>query len=213
MNFRSKRINSFAKLSAEEARKKARILVIDDDKDAFPIDLFSNEGYNIAYWDSVKNLRSIEQGEYDIIILDIHGITEASKDGIGVLEHIKKYNPAQIVVAFSAKKYDLSKGVFWKLADDLIGKPSSGLECKQKIDALIEARFSAEHYWKTLDKILADAEIPQRQRAKLEKKIAKAADSGGNINSTDIEKALKTSGELIKISGVIANVILRVIAL
>ena len=143
-------------LPAPEARKRARILVIDDDKNAFPITLLEKEGYNVHYWAKVESIRKLEEAEYDIIILDIKDICtpEVSlRDGFGVLEHLKKYNPAQIVVAYSGQSYDLSQQKFFQIADDFLGKPSDLLECKQKIDRLLKQRskhiiqFNSSHLY------------------------------------------------------------------
>ena len=48
-----------------EIRKRARILVIDDDKDAFPYELFQKEGYNVQYWPKIETLRDLEKCEID----------------------------------------------------------------------------------------------------------------------------------------------------
>jgi len=58
-----------------EARKRARILVIDDEPDAFPVKLLESEGYNITYWESVESIRKLEEGEFDILVLDIGGVS------------------------------------------------------------------------------------------------------------------------------------------
>ena len=83
-------------LPFNEIRKRARILVIDDDEEAFPYKLLEKEGYNVQYWPKVEVLRDLENGEYDIIILDIFGVASAemsTNDGLGILEHLKKHNP------------------------------------------------------------------------------------------------------------------------
>jgi hypothetical protein len=56
------------KLPLREKRKRAKILVIDDEE-TFPVELLSREGYNIAYWKKVESLRTLEEGEYEIIFL------------------------------------------------------------------------------------------------------------------------------------------------
>ena len=71
------------------------ILVIDDDDQAFPCKLLQKEGYNVQYWPIVDNLRDIESGVFDLIVLDIFGVASkqiSTNDGLGILEHIKKKN-------------------------------------------------------------------------------------------------------------------------
>jgi hypothetical protein len=87
-------------LPFNEIRKRARILVINDDKEAFPYNLMQKEGYNVQYWQKVENLHDLENGEFDIIVLDIFGVATAemsTNNGLGILEHLKKHNPAQLV--------------------------------------------------------------------------------------------------------------------
>ncbi|MGB3087490.1 MAG: hypothetical protein WBC53_07175, partial [Phycisphaerae bacterium] len=77
-----------------------RIVVIDDEKEAFPLDVLASQGYAIDHWGDVKDLQKLETGFYDIIILDIGGVgqeLDADNEGLGVLRHIKKVNPSQIV--------------------------------------------------------------------------------------------------------------------
>ena len=143
-------------LPLNEARKRARILVIDDDERAFPVKLLENEGYNVQYWPRVENIRRLEEGEFDIIILDIAGVSApemSRRDGFGVLEHLKNSNPAQIIVAYSGQSFDLSQQKFFQQADDFLAKPSDLLECKGKIDRLLQTKFTATHYWNTLIEI------------------------------------------------------------
>src|ERR1041385_4826910 len=98
------------RLPFEEIRKKARIVVIDDDESAFPYELLQKEGYNVSYWPRIEKLKELESGEYDLIILDIAGVTDKTislTDGAGVLMHLKRRNPAQLIIAYSGQKFDL----------------------------------------------------------------------------------------------------------
>src|SRR5205823_3756955 len=167
------------KLPLSELRKRARILVVDDDPTAFPHKLLTKEGYNVTYWRKIDNIRDLESGEYDIIVLDIEGIappTVSTTGGIGILTHIKKYNPAQIVIAYSGHKYDLRHADFWNIADDYLGKPSSLLDCKEKIDSLLEREFTATYYATVLKQLLSNNGASEKQIAKLEQAIVKKKD-------------------------------------
>lgn len=211
--FKSPKISDVAPtVSIAEARKRARILVIDDDPKAFPVSLLKAEGYNIEYWDTVKNFRDLETGEYDLIVLDIQGIAskeQSETDGIGILEHIKHYNPAQIVIAYSAKKYDLKQGNFWRLADDFLGKPSPLTECKQRVDELLRSRFSAQYYWGVLKDMLLKQDVPQKSIQKLEKLIVKRSKEREKLSKGEIADVIKLSNEslsaVVTVSGLIVK--------
>src|SRR5258706_2594560 len=89
-------------LSIDESRKRARILVIDDQKFAY-LELFKRDGYNIDKWEDVTDLQKLESGYYDVILLDIQGVARdiSSDQRLGLLKHLHKVSPAQIVIAYS----------------------------------------------------------------------------------------------------------------
>jgi len=191
-----------------EARKRARILVIEDDEQAFPVKLLENEGYNVQRWARVENIRKLEEGEFDIIILDIGGISlpeMSQRDGFGVLEHLKKYNPAQIVVAYSGQSFDLSKQQFFKQADDFLAKPSDLLECKEKIDRLLQTRFTAKHYWETLIELLKRNDVPAKKIKRFESFFVQRVEENQSISLETIIDALKVAKELAEVVWTVAE--------
>jgi hypothetical protein len=62
--------------SFQELKKRTKILVIDDDENSFPFELLRREGYSIEHWPRVESLSPLEDGHYDIIILDIQGVAK-----------------------------------------------------------------------------------------------------------------------------------------
>jgi hypothetical protein len=90
------------KVEHDEIVRRTRILVIDDGE--FPYGrLFKRDGYNLEKWSTLKDMGALERGDYDVVLLDLHGVgkAESSDQGLGVLRHIRETNPAQIVVAYS----------------------------------------------------------------------------------------------------------------
>jgi len=144
MRLFKKRISGIALPGPDVLRKRTRILVIDDDENSFPFEIMRKEGYAIDHWLKVENLSTLEKGEYDIMVLDIGGVAKeyTDEDGLGILEHLKSTNPAQIVVAFSGQAFDLSKNRFWRLADDALSKPVDAAKCKRMLDNLIENKMT-----------------------------------------------------------------------
>lgn len=193
-----------------ELKKRTRIVVIDDEE-GFPIKLFKNEGYSIDKWDKVEDYKKLEDGFYDIIILDIKGVALhiSEDDGLGVLENIKQKNPSQIIIAFSQHSYDLSKAKFWELADEKIAKPSDFLKIRSIIDNLIDKKFRPERYISTLHKILHDNNVSQNEIRKIDKLIA---NSISNNSKPDWHSKLTLSNdktELINQVISIGNTILK----
>ena len=162
-------------IDLEAMKRLAKILVIDDEKDAFPLEIMRNHGYNIVYWEKVRSLAEIERGEFDIIILDIRGVAQelSEDDGLAVLEHIKKSNPNQVVVAFSGHQYDLSKNRFWKMADDSLSKPLNVITCKDKIDDLLRSKYSIEYAWESILKLLEPENLSDKDINLIRKKLIK----------------------------------------
>jgi len=199
-------------LPLSEIRKRARILVIDDDEQAFPSALLLREGYNVVYWPRVESLRELESGEYDLIVLDINGVASAeisTNDGLGVLDHIKKCNPAQLVIAYSGKQYDLSQSSFWRIADDFLGKPSSLITCKEKIDALLKTKFTPEHYWDEITKIIIESGVSQRNIRKFESQIVSTIKRQKVVTTETIERQLSIAHHTAAIIGVLLQIIYR----
>jgi CheY-like chemotaxis protein len=131
-----------------EIIKRSKILIIDDDP--FPYkDLLKKDGYNTDYWNgNIDNTERIENGYYDIILLDFHGVgTDFSNNqGIGVLEYIKRKNPAQIVIGVSNMKWDLENHIFINLANTQMSKRQPYADFKSNIDNLLKERFSKTYY-------------------------------------------------------------------
>jgi DNA-binding NtrC family response regulator len=176
LSWKRRRIADLPKPSMEDVRKRVRILVIDDDENSFPLALLRNEGYAIDHWPKVQSLKPLEEGFYDIIVLDIGGVAKefSAEDGLGILEHIKERNPSQVVVAFSGLSFDLGKKKFWQLTDDMLAKPADATKCKRVLDNLIEHRLSPQAYWSAIEVILKKAGVADNARRDLEDKLVQA---------------------------------------
>jgi len=94
--------SKWPELSFEEIKKRARLLVVDDNE--FPYkELFERDEYQIDKWDDIEKLSKLESGYYDIILLDIQGVGESQSEeqGFGILKHLRTTTPAQMVIAYS----------------------------------------------------------------------------------------------------------------
>lgn len=208
---RRKSLESLAKpLSKRDLRKRTKIVVIDDDEHAFPTNALVDGGYTVEHWPQLKSLDRLQQGDFDIIVLDIAGVAahfSPEDDGFGILQHLKAHNPSQIIVAFSGQSFDLSKQRFFKLADDTMPKPVTPLKCMEVLDQLIESRMTVKHLWETVVALLRSADVPEKKIKQLENQIAAAVSAGGKadyrtIVSGVIEKsdlAAKAAAVVIKI--------------
>lgn len=159
----------------EQIKKRASILVIDDDD--FPYQsLFEEDDYKITKWDDVKNLGKLENNTFDIILLDIQGIaSEITKDeGLGVLKHIKEKQPSQIVIAYSNADWSLKYQGFFDLADDKISKDVDYTDFKRAVDRQLKNVFSFDYYCNKITDIV-DNSIPQKTlKKKIEQSVIKS---------------------------------------
>jgi DNA-binding NtrC family response regulator len=171
-------INYENTLPTTELVKRTRIVVIDDERTTFPFDVLQEQGYSIDHWPDVKDLAKLERGFYDIIILDIGGIgreLDEINEGISILKHLKKINPAQVVVAFSGQSYESAKIPFFQIADQYVPKPTPAITWKEIIDDLIKTKITVGHYWDTMRQTLRDAGVSEKAIKNVEASLVKAA--------------------------------------
>ncbi len=198
-------------LPLEEARRRANILVVDDDVNAFPVNLLRAEGYNIQQWEKLTSIRNLEEGQYHIIILDIYNICSedvSENGGLGVLEHLKRTNPAQIVIAYSGKKFDLSHEKFWRIADDYFTKPIDMLAAKGRIDSLLKDRFNAQYYWDGLMGFLQEKGVGRDAITNLDNKLGQAVLNKEQVSEADIRGTLSAGKDIIATAWIITQVIM-----
>lgn len=129
-----------------QAKRRCRVLLIDDDPNALPLTDITSDDYNISQRTAVDPdlLRQCESGVYDIIILDYNGIAPAAitpEDGFGIFDRIRKANPEQYIIAVSAQTYDISRTAYFKNANDWLKKPTELATTKDKIDTGIRFLF------------------------------------------------------------------------
>ncbi len=183
----SERIKAFFKedkaIPYSTMKQRARILVIDDREFTY-LDLFIKDGYSIEKWSSIESLPKLEENYYDIILLDQQGIgIEQSpiKNGMALLKHLKNYNPAQIVIAYSQSKFKIGDLEFFNLSDASLDKNSDYYIFKRLVDDLLKKRFSTEYYAQQLKKFLekqnenvSEAEIQQVYQHIKKNKLSRA---------------------------------------
>jgi len=213
LNFFTKKTSSkqWPKLSLDEIKKRARILVIDDDDFAY-VSLFQQENYVIDKWDDINDLGKLENGTYDLILLDIQGIGQkiSEEQGFGVLKHLKKVSPSQIIIAYSNADYSLKYQDFFDMADSRLHKSADFTEFKRKVDEFLKMKFSFGFY---VDRILNVTNLTQEERIKIKSNLEVSILEN---DLTDFEVILKNSNvskEMIQIALSIAQVAIGVASL
>jgi hypothetical protein len=171
------RQSSWPTVSHEEILKRARILVIDD-QDFLYLGLFKRDGYSIEQWSDVDDLTALEKGAFDIILLDLRGVgaEHSADEGLGILQHLRKVSPAQIVVAYSSADLSLAYQPFFENADAVFHKTQNDyVTYKRTVDDLLDRRFSLGFY---LDRIGSELGDQASQAPKVRRKARRALESG-----------------------------------
>jgi CheY-like chemotaxis protein len=143
-----RRLPEWPVVTHAEIVRRARILVIDDGEFTY-MKLFERDGYTIQQWADVKDLATLETGEFDLILLDLIGVglAESADEGFGLLKHIRATSPAQIVVAYSNSDLSLAYHPFFRDADAVLHKTKTDyVEFKRTVDRLLNDRFSLGFY-------------------------------------------------------------------
>jgi len=175
--------------SLQQIIDRARILVIDDQEFAYET-LFREEGYNIIKWNDVNRFTEIEQGKFDVILLDLQGIgREVSQDqGLGVLRHIKSARPSQVVVAYSNADWPVKYQSFFERADRIFEKSADYGDFKRGVDELLQEHFSLGFHLHRIDRTLLEFGTDSWRT----RRFARAAVSTGNADK--LQKLLKSKG-------------------
>jgi CheY-like chemotaxis protein len=125
------------------AKSIARIAIVDDQLQDFPINDLKSDGYQVQTYRHVQlaNIQSL--ASYDIVFLDMKGIVKDDPDygGLKLIAELRKLNPQQKICAVSGQTFDPTATEFFKQADDYKKKPLTAQECKTVIDSFIVESF------------------------------------------------------------------------
>jgi DNA-binding response OmpR family regulator len=115
-----------------------RVLVIEDDE-AMAVALrdgFAYEGYEVRVaMDGAEGLRLAEEGEQDLIILDV---MLPKMSGLDVCKRIRRNGSKVPVIMLTARGQEIDKVLGLKTgADDYITKPFSFLELMARVEAVL----------------------------------------------------------------------------
>lgn len=197
-------------LTLEDIKKRARLLVIDDEDFVYR-SLFETDGYVMDKWDDVEDLSKLEQNFFDVILLDVQGVGVklSAQQGLGVLEHIRHTAPAQLVIAFSNADYSLKYQEFFRQADATLSKGADYVEFKRKVDELLLKRFSLGFYVGRIAAVLGTG-IDDPDRLEKETRKAILRNNPGSLRNYLIDKV--TDPKVLDIAVTIVEIGVKVIS-
>src|SRR3954468_12415174 len=140
-----------ATLPREELLRRSRILVIDDESPEILEDLRSAR-FSVDYCPDVEltNLDVIERRLYDLIILDFGnvGASFGKDQGLSLLRHIKRVNPAIVVLAYTSKSLGTEHAEFYRLADGVLAKDAGISQSLEKVEEALRKAHSIDNLWR-----------------------------------------------------------------
>lgn len=140
-----------------------RILVVDDRKFEH-VERLKADGFDVTFRNDVERFSEIEDYQFDLILMDLHGVGLALVDdgGRGLIRHIKSASPSQVVVAYTAQQGlpESFKSLF-EQADRVLNKSAPYLDFRSCIEGELAKLKSADHY---IDSALGDLPAAAKKR-------------------------------------------------
>jgi DNA-binding response OmpR family regulator len=116
---------------------------------------------------TTNNMDLVDRPLYDLVLLDFGSVgTDFGHDsGLSLLKHMKRINPALVVLAYTSKSLGTEHADFYRLADGVLAKDAGIGESTQKVEEALRKAHSVQNLWKG---VLAVAGIEQGSKQDLE---------------------------------------------
>lgn len=145
----------------QKIKQAARIAIVDDNLDDFPIDYLRRAGFHVDTFTQISLAETNKLAHYDVVFLDIVGVVLEDKraGGLELIKRIRAMQNRPSVIAVSGKKFDPTVTDFFKQADDVMRKPISENACEEHITDVLEQRLSPCRAAKDLDEVLGASKL------------------------------------------------------
>lgn len=155
--FEKKTIDSLnTPLSRDELLRRSRVLVIDDQRPDI-IDDLKKAHFAVDYEADIdaSKIDLIDKQIYDLILLDFGNVGKAfgPDEGLDLLRHIKRVNPAMIVLTYTSKALKSEQAEFYRLSDGVLAKDAGISESLEKIEDGLRKAHSIGNIWAGLLKV------------------------------------------------------------
>jgi CheY-like chemotaxis protein len=136
----------------EELIRRSRILVIDDERPDL-IDDLQRSHFAVDYLADIRpeNLADrLDSNLYDLVLLDFGQVGEGigREQGLSILRHIKRVNPAVVVLAYTSKALETQHADFYRLADGVLPKDAGIADSMRRIEEALQKAHSVENIWR-----------------------------------------------------------------
>lgn len=177
------------RLSREELIKRARILVIDDEKPLLISEL-EKVGFSVQYDPTGDDTSRVERQLYDLVVLDYSGVgkNHGTDQGLSLLRHIRRVAPATRVLAYTSKPLGADQSEFYRLTSGTLLKDEGITESLKCVEDELRKALQLEFIWSAL-LVMTGVEPDSVSEADLRKGLVKALKSR---NKDAFKKALSS---------------------
>ena len=127
--------------------------MIDDERPDLVDDLTASR-FSVDYSEDItrENIDLIDRPLFDLILLDFGGVGKEFGDdqGLSLLRHIRRVNPATVVIAYTSKALKSQHADFFRLVDGVLSKDAGIAESTEKIEEELRKAHSIANIWKGL---------------------------------------------------------------
>lgn len=151
MFFEKKRIESLnVKMPRDELVRRSRILVIDDERPDL-IDDLKAAHFSVDHVPDIgpDKIDLIERSLYDLILLDFGnvGIAFGQDQGLSLLRHIRRVNPAIVILSYTSKALETKHADFYRQTDGVLAKDAGIQESLERIEDGLRKAHSLDNLW------------------------------------------------------------------
>lgn len=174
-----------------EILRRGRVVILDDERPEMLEDL-KQYGLSVDHWTSTDNpnFSKLETAFYDVLLLDYGGIGQrfGRDEGLDVLRHLKRVNPALRILAFTARTFDASKADFFRMCDGVLKKDSGIREMLEELENQLTQCLTPSAQWRAACTSL-NLKMGSSEAAKLEGLILEAVEAPKKVGK--VQEALK----------------------
>jgi DNA-binding NarL/FixJ family response regulator len=138
----------------DELVRRSRILVIDDERPDLIDDLKASH-FAVDYVPDVRPEHLASQfdgGPYDLVLLDFGQVGQSigKEQGLSILRHMKRVNPAVVVLAYTSKALGTEHAEFYRLADGVLPKDAGIADSMRRIEEALQTAHSVDNLWRAV---------------------------------------------------------------
>ena len=191
----------------QELRKKAQVLIVDDDVQGRLDDNLRRSGFsNVNIMRDVERIQDVEP--FHVVLVDICGVGgklgmeggNLPYEGLSLANEIKRQFPLKKVIAYSAMLVNFESNYILKTVVDSFFEKGTKIDERNKaIDKCLMDISDPRKIWDHFRKKLLDADVPITQVVKMEDYYVRQIAGHKALDQDKIAAFLKNSASLVGI--------------